>query len=212
MSPSGKAPPSQGGIRGFESHHPLYLFNKPLSNPILLQRALHPLNPWLTKEYHLASFFKATPKLFYATILTNDEMNTTILHIEDNLDNRVLVRRLLSAEGYQVVEAVDAYEAVTALRQNSPALILMDINMPLVDGYTLTSKLKSLPRVKNIPIVALTANALRGDREKALRAGCNGYIEKPIDVDSFISQVEYFLEFKPWLKGTGLNGLYYRWD
>ncbi len=142
-------------------------------------------------------FLSALPFLFYATILINGEMNTTILHIEDNLDNRVLVRRLLSAEGYRVVEAVDAYEAVSALRQNRPALILMDINMPEVDGYTLTAKLKSLPRVKNIPIVALTANALRGDREKALRAGCDGYIEKPIDVDSFISQVEYFLQFKP---------------
>lgn len=132
-------------------------------------------------------------KLFYATILFNDEMNKIILHIEDNLDNRVLVRRLLNAQGYQVVEAMDAYEAISALRNYSPALILMDINMPEVDGYTLTSKFKSLPRVKNLPIIALTANALRGDREKALRAGCDGYIEKPINVDTFLSQVEFFL-------------------
>ncbi len=121
----------------------------------------------------------------------------TILHIEDNLENRVLVRRLLTAASYRVIEAVSAFEAVACLRQCVPDLILMDINMPDVDGYTLTAKFKSLPRVKNIPIVAITANVLRGDREKSLRAGCDGYIEKPIDVDTFLTQVNYFLGIKP---------------
>jgi len=117
----------------------------------------------------------------------------TILHIEDNPDNRMLVRRLLTAQNYRVVEAVDAFEAVECLSRCTPDLILMDINLPEVDGYTLTSKLKTLPRVKNIPIVAITANVLRGDREKTLRAGCDGYIEKPIDVDNFLVQVAFFL-------------------
>lgn len=120
----------------------------------------------------------------------------TILHIEDNLDNRVLVRRLLQSEGYRVIEATNALEAVTCLRRCSPDLILMDINIPDVDGYTLTAKLKTIPRVKNVPIVAITANVLRGDREKTLRAGCDGYIEKPIDVEKFLVQVVYFLGLK----------------
>lgn len=120
----------------------------------------------------------------------------TILHIEDNMDNRILVRRLLTSENYQVIEAVDAFEAVDALRRSYPDLILMDINIPDVDGYTLTSKLKTISRVKNIPIVAITANVLRGDREKALRSGCDGYIEKPIDIEKFLVQVAYFLKLK----------------
>jgi len=120
----------------------------------------------------------------------------TILHIEDNLDNRILVRRLLTSENYHVIEAVDAFEAVDALRRSYPDLILMDINIPDVDGYTLTSKLKTISRVKNIPIIAITANVLRGDREKALRSGCDGYIEKPIDIEKFLVQVAYFLKLK----------------
>ncbi len=121
----------------------------------------------------------------------------TILHIEDNPDNRVLVRRLLTSASYKVVEAVDAFEAIQRLRQHMPDLILMDINMPGVDGYTLTSKLKTVPSVKNIPIIAITANAMRGDREKTLRAGCDGYIEKPIDIENFLDQIAYFLGNKP---------------
>ena len=117
----------------------------------------------------------------------------TILHVEDNLDNRILVRRLLSSASYRVVEAVNAYEAITSLRKYSPDLILMDINIPDVDGYTLTRKLKTIPSVKKIPIIAITANAMRGDREKTLSAGCDGYIEKPIDIDNFITQIEFFL-------------------
>jgi two-component system cell cycle response regulator DivK len=117
----------------------------------------------------------------------------TILHIEDNPDNRVLVRRLLTSASYKVVEAVDAFEAIQRLRQHMPDLILMDINMPGVDGYTLTSKLKTVPSIKNIPIIAITANAMRGDREKTLRAGCDGYIEKPIDIENFLDQIAYFL-------------------
>ena len=121
----------------------------------------------------------------------------TILHIEDNLDNRILVRRLLTSQSYRVVEATNAFEAVDCLHRCVPDLILMDINMPDVDGYTLTAKFKSLPRVKNVPIIAITANVLRGDREKTLRAGCDGYIEKPIDIENFLVQVAYFLGNKP---------------
>jgi two-component system cell cycle response regulator DivK len=117
----------------------------------------------------------------------------TILHIEDNFENRVLVRRLLQSADYQVLEAENALQAINHLRRVRPDLILMDINMPDVDGYTLTSKLKTIPGIKQIPIVAITANAMRGDREKTLRAGCDGYIEKPIDIDTFLDKVAYFL-------------------
>ena len=116
-----------------------------------------------------------------------------ILHIEDNFDNRILVRRLLHAASYNVIEAANARQAISALCKYSPDLILMDINIPGVDGYTLTSKLKTIPTMKKIPIVAITANAMRGDREKSLIAGCDGHIEKPIDIDSFLDVISQHL-------------------
>lgn len=118
--------------------------------------------------------------------------NKTILHIEDNLENRILIRRILQSEDFQVLEAADAGEAMNILTSNHPNLILMDINMPDMDGYTLTSRLKSLPGLNRTPILAITANVMKGDREKALKAGCDGYIEKPIDIDEFLAQVHQF--------------------
>ncbi len=117
----------------------------------------------------------------------------TVLHIEDNSDNRMLVRRLLQADGYEVMEAESAHQALEALKALIPDIILLDINMPDMDGYTLTSKIKATPALRNIPIVAITANVMRGDREKVFNAGCDGYIEKPIDVDRFTDQVVAFL-------------------
>lgn len=116
-----------------------------------------------------------------------------ILHIEDNFDNRLLVRRLLHSAAYNVIEAENARQAISALCKYCPDLILMDINIPGVDGYTLTAKLKSIPSVKKIPIVAITANAMRGDREKSLLAGCDGYVEKPIDIENFLIQIDEFI-------------------
>lgn len=116
-----------------------------------------------------------------------------VLHVEDNPDNRMLVRRLLNAFGYQVVEAENAAQARALVQTIRPDLILMDINMPDVDGYTLTNELKLLPNLMGIPIVAITANVMKGDRERTLSAGCDGYIEKPIDVDRFLEQVEQFI-------------------
>jgi len=116
-----------------------------------------------------------------------------ILHIEDNFDNRILVRRLLLSASYRIIEAENARQAIAALYKYSPDLILMDINLPGIDGYTLTSKLKSVPSVQNIPIVAITANAMRGDRERTLLAGCDGYIEKPINIDCSLDQIASFI-------------------
>jgi len=117
-----------------------------------------------------------------------------ILHVEDNFDNRLLVRRLLMASGFEVIEAENATQAMDLLRSTRPDLILMDINMPDIDGYTLTQELKSLPALKGVPIIAITANVMKGDRERTLQAGCDGYIEKPIDVDRFIDQIIGYLQ------------------
>jgi two-component system cell cycle response regulator DivK len=117
----------------------------------------------------------------------------TILYIEDNSDNRKLVRRVLEVEGYSVVEAKDGVQALERLETGLIDLALMDINMPDMDGYTLTAKIKSMPEFSNLPIVAVTANVMRGDRERSLAAGCDGYIQKPIDIDTLSKQIERFL-------------------
>jgi two-component system cell cycle response regulator DivK len=117
-----------------------------------------------------------------------------ILYIEDNPDNRKLVRRVLEAEGYIVAEAPDAKSAMEYLADTCPSLILMDISMPDMDGYTLTAKVKAMPKFSNVPILAMTANVMRGDRERSLEAGCDGYIQKPIDIDTLTAQIERYLK------------------
>jgi two-component system cell cycle response regulator DivK len=117
----------------------------------------------------------------------------TILYVEDNVDNRILVRRILQAEGYDVLEAGNARETLQVVQGTRPDLILVDINMPEVDGYTLTSRLKSDPNLSTVPVIAITANVMRGDRERTLAAGCDGYIQKPIDVDYLPRQIARFL-------------------
>lgn len=123
-----------------------------------------------------------------------DEKRGTILYVEDNPDNRMLIRRVLTAEGYTIHEAPDATSALSALKTLHPDLILMDINMPDMDGYTLTAHIRALPNLGLIPIVALTANVMRGDRERSLEAGCDGYIQKPVDIDTLTQQIERFLK------------------
>lgn len=117
----------------------------------------------------------------------------TILYIEDNPDNRLLVKRILLAEDYTLLEAKDAAEALNVLKDAHPDLILMDINMPDMDGYTLTAKIRSLPGFERIPILAVTANVMRGDKEKTLEAGCDGYIQKPLDIDQLTREIERFM-------------------
>jgi two-component system, cell cycle response regulator DivK len=120
----------------------------------------------------------------------------TILYIEDNFDNRMLIRRVLMAEGYSVVDTGNAIEALELIKSQNPDLILMDISMPDMDGYTLTSRIRASQGFENIPIVALTANVMRGDREKSLEAGCDGYIQKPVDIDLLPQQIERYLRKK----------------
>lgn len=117
----------------------------------------------------------------------------TILYIEDNPENRLLVRRILEAEGYSVIEAEDASAGLELAQRSSPDLILLDINLPEMDGYEFTARLRGMPGLSDIPIVALTANVMKGDRERTLAAGCDGYIQKPIDVDELPRQIEGYL-------------------
>ena len=120
--------------------------------------------------------------------------NTTILYVEDNPENRILIQRILMVEGYDVLFAENALQAMDNAQNNSIDLILMDINLPDIDGYTLTSQLRQLPNLSNVPILALTANVMKGDRERSLEAGCDGYIQKPIDVDDLPRQIEDYLQ------------------
>jgi two-component system cell cycle response regulator DivK len=116
-----------------------------------------------------------------------------ILYVEDNNDNRNLVRRVLEAEGYTMAEASNAEEAMEKIHTVKPDLILMDINMPGTDGYALTHRIKQTSGFASVPIVAVTANVMRGDRERSLEAGCDGYIQKPIDIDTLTQQIGRFL-------------------
>lgn len=118
----------------------------------------------------------------------------SILYVEDNFENRILVLRILNAEGYSVTFAENANQAMDAITEQDFDLILMDINLPDIDGFTLTTRLRANPRSASTPIVALTANVMKGDRERSLDAGCDGYIQKPLDVDLLPEQVQRFLK------------------
>ena len=123
----------------------------------------------------------------------NREARARILYVEDDPSSARLVQRILEAEGFDVRIATDGIAALEAARQLRPDLILMDINISGLDGYEVTTRLRALEELRDVPIVAVTAATLKGDRERALIAGCDGYIPKPIDVDRFPQQVEAFL-------------------
>lgn len=113
----------------------------------------------------------------------------TILLVEDNAVNRDLIQFLLESQGYQVREAATAEEAFEILRTERPDLIVMDIQLPGMDGLEATKKLKENPATRDIPVVAVTSYAMKEDRESAAAAGCAGYITKPIDKTTFLQQV-----------------------
>ncbi len=118
----------------------------------------------------------------------------TILYIEDDNASRLLVQRVLSNHGHTVLVANEGLEGIALAREKNPHLILMDINLPHMDGREITTRLRSLPHFANTPIVALTANSGPGSRELALAAGCTGFLTKPIDVAEFPHQVDNFLQ------------------
>jgi CheY-like chemotaxis protein len=124
-------------------------------------------------------------------------MNKRILLIEDNEQNRYLVTYLLQARGWEVTHAADGPAGLALAAAETPALILLDIQLPGMDGHAVARALRENPALDAIPVVAVTSYAMAGDRERCIEAGCDGYLEKPIDPQSFAAQVESFIRKKP---------------
>jgi CheY-like chemotaxis protein len=120
-------------------------------------------------------------------------MKGTILVIEDNDQNIYLVTYILEKHGYRVIQARDGQQGILLAAETKPDLILLDIQLPIMDGYSVAQEIQNQQDLVNIPIVAVTSYAMVGDRERILASGCKGYIEKPINPDTFISEVEEHL-------------------
>lgn len=123
-------------------------------------------------------------------------MPFTILYVEDNPQNMRLVRKMLSAAGYDMLEAMDGSSGLEMAQAKRPDLILMDINLPDIDGVQVTAMIKANPTLRHIPVVALTANAMFGDRERFLDAGCDGYLAKPVSRKELLETIETFLKVR----------------
>lgn len=124
-------------------------------------------------------------------------MTRTALLIEDNEQNRYLATFLLEKHQWQVIAACDGPEAVRLAQTLRPDLILLDIQLPGMDGYAVARALRQIAPLRTVPMVAVTSYAMVGDREKSLAAGCDGYIEKPINPETFISEIEHFVPLPP---------------
>jgi two-component system, cell cycle response regulator DivK len=120
-------------------------------------------------------------------------MSKRILVVEDQPDNRRILRDLLGNAGYELIEAETGEEALTAIEAQRPDLILMDIQLPVMDGYEATRRIRSNPELKSIPIIAVTSYALAGDEAKALAAGCNAYVTKPFSPRALLAKVQEHL-------------------
>ena len=117
----------------------------------------------------------------------------TVLLVEDNEDNRIVYSTILRHFGYAVTEALNGEEGIAKARAEKPDLILMDISIPVIDGWEATQVLKHDPATRDIPIIALTAHALASDREKAMEVGCDGYLAKPCEPRAVVAEVQRFL-------------------
>ncbi len=120
-------------------------------------------------------------------------MSRTVLVIEDQEDNRRIVRDLLSSKGFEIIEATDGLAGVEAAERHRPDLILMDIQLPGIDGYEATRRIKADPALAQIPVIAVTSYALSGDEQKALAAGCDDYMAKPYSPRELLAKIEQFL-------------------
>jgi CheY-like chemotaxis protein len=120
-----------------------------------------------------------------------------ILLVEDNEMNRDMLSRRLQRKGYEVVMATDGEQAVAMAASESPALILMDMSLPVFDGWEATRRIKAAPATEKIPVIALTAHAMSGDREKSLEAGCDDYDTKPIELTRLLEKMEALLNRNP---------------
>ena len=121
-------------------------------------------------------------------------MNKTILVVEDQEDNRQILRDLLASSGFLMIEAHDGQQALAMARSQRPDLILMDIQLPVVDGYEATRSIKRDPELKHIPVIAVTSYALSGDEERAREAGCDAYVAKPYSTRNLLAKIGQFLE------------------
>lgn len=121
-------------------------------------------------------------------------MVTRILYVEDNPLNMRLVRKILKSLGYEMFEAIDGLSGVDLAINEQPNIILMDINLPDIDGIEATTRLKQEDSTRNIPIIALTANAMHGDKERFLEAGCDGYLAKPVSKLELQNTIAIFLD------------------
>ena len=121
-------------------------------------------------------------------------MGELILVVDDDARGLTLATDLLRVSGYNVITASDGSQAVALAKANNPVLVLMDIQLPVMDGYEATRTLKADPLTRHIKIVALTASAMRGDEDKVFQAGCDGYISKPIEIHGFLSKVREYLK------------------
>lgn len=119
-----------------------------------------------------------------------------ILLVEDNEMNRDMLSRRLERKGYNIVMATDGQQGIELAKTEQPDLILMDMSLPVIDGWEATRQIKSLEETKNIPVIALTAHAMIGDKEKALEAGCNDYDTKPIELLRLLNKIETLLKDK----------------
>lgn len=117
-----------------------------------------------------------------------------VLYIEDNADNMILVQRVLRVEGYEVIEARNGRDGLAMAADILPDIIITDINLPDIDGYEITHTLKTSTVTAHIPVIAMTANVMKKDRENVMQAGCDGFISKPIDIDDLPIQIEHFLQ------------------
>ena len=120
-------------------------------------------------------------------------MTKRILVVEDTEDNRKIVRDLLSSVGYELIEAVDGLEGVRAAEREQPDLILMDIQLPGIDGYEATRRIRKIPALATVPIIAVTSYALSGDEAKTRAAGCDGYVAKPFSPRQLLAKIREFL-------------------
>ena len=120
-------------------------------------------------------------------------MSKRILVVEDQEDNRQIVRDLLTAHDYELTEAENGQEALAAVAKDRPDLILMDIQLPVMDGYEATRRIKADPSLRSIPVIAVTSYALSGDEEKALAAGCNDFVPKPYSPRQLLAKIRQYL-------------------
>ena len=124
---------------------------------------------------------------------------TKILYVEDNADNIYMLTRRLKKKGFDIIIAGDGQEGIDKAIEESPDLILMDLSLPTMDGWTATARIKEIEAVKDIPVIALSAHAMPEDRDRALKAGCSDYDTKPVDIKRLLEKISNFIE-SPFLR------------